>query len=71
MTQDLSAAKKKRRHHRVYREGYYAEPEPYVYGYYGYGGSDPTAAPNSNLRRQQSLGRCVYDLGYGRYKLCN
>jgi hypothetical protein len=71
VTQDLSAAKKKRRHYRrTYDEGYYVEPAPYPRAG-NYGGADPTAAPNSNLRFQQSLGRCVIDLGYGRYKSCN
>jgi hypothetical protein len=69
LTQDFSAAKKIRRYHRPYYYGYYGAP--YAYGYYGYGGADPTASRYSNLRRMQALGRCVYDLGYGRYKLCN
>jgi hypothetical protein len=70
----LSAKKKYRRYYGNYYRGYYA-PAPYVpYGYYGYGlgyGGEPTASPYSNLRRQQRLGRCVFDLGYGRYQLCN
>ncbi len=67
VVQDFSAAKKKHRYYRTYREGYYAEPGPYGY----YGGSDPTARSNSYLNTQRAVGRCVIDLGYGRFSYCN
>jgi hypothetical protein len=73
ITQDLSA-RKRHRHYRRYHRGYYVM-QPYSYrghgyGYYGYA-ADPTAAPYSNLQRMRALGRCVIDLGYGRYRLCS
>ena len=34
-------------------------------------GSDPSRFYNPNFLRDQQLGRCVEDLGYGRYEFCD
>lgn len=62
-SQDMSAARKHRRHHvRVHPRGYY--------GWNSYA-SDPVHGRYPSMRRMQHLGRCVIDYGYGRYVLCN
>jgi hypothetical protein len=69
-TPALAKSKKHYRHHHAYHA---AQP------YYGtpYGGpwvsrnvSDPSMT-SPNFRRDRALGRCVEDLGYGRYEYCD
>jgi len=67
-TIDLAAAKKHRKRH--YYDGYYSEGPAETYGYSGRV-SDPSIGYYPTLRQYQAMGRCVIDLGYGRYKLCN
>jgi hypothetical protein len=62
---DLAAAKKHRKRHH-----YYSERPVEIYGSSGYV-SDPSIGYYPNLRHYQAMGRCVIDLGYGRYRLCN
>jgi hypothetical protein len=48
--------------------------QPYGYGpapYQQWTGSDPSRFYNPNFLRDQQLGRCVEDLGYGRYEYCD
>jgi hypothetical protein len=64
-TPALAKSKKK---HRVH-QGYYAEQ----YAPYGWNSrrvSDPAFGNNYGLNRARSTGRCVADLGYGRFEYC-
>ena len=45
----------------------YEEPAPQQPRF----GSDPSFTYSPNYRLDQSLGRCVEDLGYGRYEYCD
>ena len=59
------SARRYRRDRRAYR-GYYPG--------YRFGrayASDPSVGYYPTLRRYQRAGRCVIDLGYGRFQLCN
>lgn len=72
------AAAKTKKHHRAHHGATYEQP----YAEYSQGGwnngwgwnsrsvSDPSYT-SPNYRRDQSLGRCVEDLGYGRYEYCD
>jgi hypothetical protein len=62
-----AAAKSKKHHYRAYSS--YAEP-------YAYGGwatrnvSDPSFGNRAGLNYARRTGRCVVDLGYGRFEYC-
>lgn len=63
------ALAKTKPHHRAqpsYAEPYAYQPAPYQPWF----GSDPSTY-SYNYRLNQSLGRCVEDLGYGRYEYCD
>ena len=60
---DVSSARRYR-DVRVYDDG---DAYRYQRGYYG----DPSIGYYPSLRRYQSAGRCIIDLGYGRYQFCN
>jgi hypothetical protein len=71
-------AKSKSKKHRVHH-GYYAQP--YAYAPYPgvpyYGGpwtsryvSDPSFGNRAGINYARRTGRCVEDLGYGRYEYC-
>jgi hypothetical protein len=64
-TPALAKSKKKYRAH----HGYYAEQyAPYGWGTRGY--SDPSFGNRAGIDRARSTGRCVVDLGYGRFEYC-
>ncbi len=66
-------AKSKKKHPRAY-DGYYAQP----YAVAPYPGvpfvsrnvSDPSFGNRAGINYARSTGRCVVDLGYGRYEYC-
>ena len=66
-------AKSKKHHH--YHDGYYAQP--YAWAPYHPGApfvsrnvSDPSFGNRAGINYARSTGRCVVDLGYGRYEYC-
>lgn len=69
-TQDFSAASKKSKRHtriRVYPERYHYPPARRAFG------ADPSLVPppySYGLDWARSTGRCVKDLGYGRFEYC-
>lgn len=63
-TPALAKTKKK---HRVHH-GYYGQS--YAPGPYQAGGSDPSLGHPSAAALSRATGRCVEDLGYGRFKYC-
>jgi len=75
------ALAKSKKHHRApqgYLQGYVQPEGPYGYGPYGYGRpwvsrnvSDPSFGNRSGINYARRTGRCVEDLGYGRYEYCN
>jgi hypothetical protein len=65
-TPALAKSKKK---HRVHH-GYYAEQYAPYPGWASRNVSDPSLGYNYGLNRARSTGRCVVDLGYGRYEYC-
>ncbi len=67
-TPALAKSKKK---HRVHTGGYYAEQyAPAPYGWNSRNVSDPSFGNRAGINRAYSTGRCVADLGYGRYEYC-
>ena len=68
-------AKSKKKHPRIH-QGYYAQP--YVAAPYYYPGapfvsrnvSDPSFGNRAGINYARATGRCVVDLGYGRYEYC-
>jgi hypothetical protein len=65
-TPALAKSKKK---HRV-QPGYYAEPYAAPYGWNNRNVSDPSFGNRLGINRAYSTGRCVADLGYGRFEYC-
>jgi hypothetical protein len=64
------ALAKTKPHHRApqtYEQPYAYEPAPYQPRF----GSDPSFTYSPNYQLDRSLGRCVEDLGYGRYEYCD
>ena len=64
------ALAKTKPHHRAqpsYEEPYASDPAPVQPRF----GSDPSFTYSPNFRLDQQLGRCVEDLGYGRYEYCD
>jgi len=66
------ALAKSKKHHR-YHQGYYAQPyavpypgAPFVSRYV----SDPSFGNRAGINYARGTGRCVVDLGYGRYEYC-
>ena len=45
--------------------------EPYRQGLPGWTRSDPSLGYFPNLNQARALGRCVEDLGYGRFEYCD
>jgi len=66
-TPALAKSKKKHRVHHGYHAGQYYAPYP---GWASRNVSDPSFGYNYGLNRARSTGRCVVDLGYGRYEYC-
>ena len=66
-------AKSKKKHHRAYH-GYYAQPyagAPYPGApFVGRNVSDPSFGNRAGINYARATGRCVVDLGYGRYEYC-
>jgi hypothetical protein len=74
-TPALAKSKKKHRMHTAYYGEVYTGPFGYWAGYgapvYGFGpGNDPSIGHPSAAALSRASGRCVEDLGYGRYKYC-
>jgi len=71
ITATPALAKSKKHHYRVVRAPY-AEP----YGYAPYppfvnrNVADPSFGNRAGIDRARSTGRCVEDLGYGRFEYC-
>ena len=67
------ALAKSKKHHRVLRAPY---AQPYAYGPYpgapfvSRNVSDPSFGNQAGINYARSTGRCVEDLGYGRYEYC-
>ena len=69
------ALAKSKKHHRYYHHGYYAQPyaaAPYYPGapFVSRNVSDPSFGNRAGINYARSTGRCVVDLGYGRYEYC-
>ena len=71
-------AKSKKKHPRVH-QGYYAQPyavAPYPWAPYpgepfvSRNVSDPSFGNRAGINYARATGRCVVDLGYGRYEYC-
>ena len=58
-----------KRHHHYY--GTYGTDAGPSYRYRSYGYADPSFGYYPTLRNFQRRGRCVEDLGYGNFELCN
>jgi hypothetical protein len=69
-----AAAKSKKKHPRAYPQQYgqtYGGPAPYAaYGWTQRNVSDPSLGHPSAADISRWTGRCVEDLGYGRYEAC-
>jgi len=68
-----AAAKSKKKHPRVYPQRYGQHYAPAPYGAYGWtqrNVSDPSLGHPSADEVSRWSGRCVEDLGYGRYEAC-
>jgi hypothetical protein len=67
-----ATAKSKKKHYR--HHGYYSQPyayQPYAYpGWYRGNVSDPSFSNRAGINYAYRTGRCVVDLGYGRYEYC-
>ena len=64
------ALAKSKKHHRAH-PGYYAQPYAALYpGWTSRNVSDPSFGNQAGLNYARSTGRCVADLGYGRYEYC-
>lgn len=72
------AMAKSKKHHHMHRAHYSQAYQGWNGGYpgygYGYGWNSRNVSDPSNVSpgylRNQALGRCVEDLGYGRYEYC-
>jgi len=66
------ALAKSKKHHRSH-QAYYAQPYAAQYPGYGWNGrnvSDPSFGNRAGINYARSTGRCVADLGYGRFEYC-
>jgi hypothetical protein len=64
------ALAKSKKHHR-YHHGYYAQPYAgYPAPFVSRNVSDPSFGNRAGINYARSTGRCVVDLGYGRYEYC-
>jgi hypothetical protein len=72
-TPALAKSKKHRHHPAPYAQSY---GQPYVYGYQpaprwtSRVASDPSFGNRAGINYARGTGRCVADLGYGRYEYC-
>jgi len=66
MTPALAKSKKHYRHH-GYEQSYRYGP---YYGWNSRNGSDPSFGNRAGINGAYRTGRCVADLGYGRYEYC-
>jgi len=69
----LAKAKKHHHPHYGYYQGYYAAPYgPYPAGpgFVSRNVSDPSFGNRAGIDYARATGRCVVDLGYGRYEYC-
>lgn len=64
-TMSPALAQTTHRHQGQYEQSYRTE------GPSGWTGSDPSFGYHPNLDRARGLGRCVEDLGYGRFEYCD
>jgi hypothetical protein len=48
----------------------YADAQPYAPQWNGWSGSDPSFGNRTGIDNERASGRCVVDLGYGRYESC-
>ena len=63
------AVAKSKKHHP--RHGtYYQQPYAPSYGWNSRNVSDPSFGNRAGINNARSTGRCVVDLGYGRYEYC-
>ena len=70
-TPALAKSKKHYRAHPGYHAGYYAQPYAAPHpGWTSRNVSDPSFGNQAGLNYARSTGRCVADLGYGRYEYC-
>jgi hypothetical protein len=64
------ALAKSKKHHRAHPD-YYAQPYAAPYGgWTSRNVSDPSFGHRAGLNYARGTGRCVVDLGYGRYEYC-
>ena len=65
------ALAKSKKHHRVH-EGYYAQPYAVAHGtpWVSRNVSDPSFGNRAGINYARGTGRCVVDLGYGRFEYC-
>ena len=62
---------KSKKHYRAHHVAHY--DQPYAYGPQGWDTrnvSDPSFGNRTGLNYARSTGRCVEDLGYGRFEYC-
>lgn len=66
------ALAKSKKHYRSYHGGYYAQPYAPYPGtpFVSRNVSDPSFGNRAGINYARSTGRCVVDLGYGRYEYC-
>ncbi|MEA2879217.1 MAG: hypothetical protein QOF14_4413 [Hyphomicrobiales bacterium] len=65
MSPALAQTTHARGHQGQYQQSYRGE------GPSGWTGSDPSFGYHPNLNQARGLGRCVEDLGYGRFEYCD
>jgi hypothetical protein len=69
-TPALAKSKKKHRVQHGYYAGQYYAPHPGYPGWTSRHVSDPSFGNRFGINRAYSTGRCVADLGYGRFEYC-
>jgi hypothetical protein len=70
-TPALAKSKKHHRHHQAYyAQPYATAPYPGAPGWNSRNVSDPSFGNRAGINGARASGRCVEDLGYGRYEYC-
>lgn len=64
------AAAKWKKHHYRGAHSYYAEPYAWNGGWTTRNVSDPSFGNRAGINHARRTGRCVVDLGYGRFEYC-
>jgi hypothetical protein len=67
LTMTPAIAKSKKHRHHGYEQSYRYGPH---YGWNSRNVSDPSFGNRAGINRAYRTGRCVSDLGYGRYEYC-